>query len=125
MTDRSTHGKICYLILPTTDPARAAAFYRDVFNWAIRTHDDGAYAFDDPTGAVSGMWTTERAPVDGGYEVDIMVDDVAATAARILEQGGTILETPQKLSESETYAVFRDPDGNRLGLYNHGSQEVS
>lgn len=125
MTERTTHGKICYLILPTTDPARASAFYADVFNWSIRTHDDGAFAFDDPTGAVSGMWTTDRAPADGGYEVDIMVDDVEATAARIVEQGGTIVDAPRKLSDQETYAVFRDPDGNRLGLYNHGSQETS
>ena len=121
MTDQTTHGKVCYLILPTTDPQRAAAFYSDVFGWRIRTHDDGSVAFDDPTGAVSGMWTTDRAPTDGGYEVDIMVDDVAATSTAIEEKGGTIVEPPQKLSEGETYAVFRDPDGNRLGLYHHDS----
>lgn len=125
MSDQSTHGKICYLILPTTDPARAAAFYRDVFNWAIREHDDGSVAFDDPTGAVSGMWTTDRTPADGGYEVDIMVGDVEATVRQVVEGGGTIVEAPQALSDHETYAVFRDPDGNRLGLYNHRAQEVS
>lgn len=125
MTDRSTHGKICYLILPTTDTRKAASFYAEVFGWSIRNHDDGAVAFDDPTGGVSGMWTTDRAPADGGYEVDIMVDDVAATIEAIQAKGGTVVEAPLQLSAHETYAVFRDPDGNRLGLYHHEPGEVS
>lgn len=123
MTDRSTHGKICYLILPSADPRRSASFYATVFNWSIRDHDDGSVAFDDPAGGVSGMWTTDRTPADGGYEVDIMVDDVAATISAIEAHGGTVVEAPRQLSAQETYAVFRDPDGNRLGLYNHGSGE--
>lgn len=123
MTDRSTHGKICYLILPSTDPRRAASFYASVFGWSIREHDDGSLAFDDAIGGVSGMWATDRVPADGGYEVDIMVDDVAATVEAIQENGGTLVEAPRQLSAHETYAVFRDPDGNRLGLYNHGPED--
>ena len=39
------NGKICYLELPSTDPKVSAAFYGNVFGWAMRTRGDGAVAF--------------------------------------------------------------------------------
>ena len=113
------HGKICYLILASTDPEASARFYRDVFSWKIRSHDNGDVAFDDPTGAVSGMWDTSIEARSGGYEVDIWVEDVAATAARIVAAGGELVGEMQQLTANEQYQRFADPDGNHLGLYQH------
>jgi len=31
------NGKICYIELPATDPARSSEFYKQVFGWNIRT----------------------------------------------------------------------------------------
>lgn len=111
------HGKICYLILASTDPVMSAEFYTSIFGWTTRGHDDGSLAFDDTTGGVSGMWDTSFAPREGGYEVDIWVDDVAATAALITEAGGTMIGELQRFTDHETYQRFRDIDGNVLGLY--------
>jgi predicted enzyme related to lactoylglutathione lyase len=44
---RNTHGRICYIEIPTADITRSAAFYAKVFGWKIRTRGDGATAFDD------------------------------------------------------------------------------
>ena len=52
------HGKICYLFMPSQDPARSGAFYRDVFGWTLRTNGEGSLSFDDSTGQVSGTWVT-------------------------------------------------------------------
>src|SRR5262249_32580573 len=38
----NAHGKICYVEMPASDPARSAEFYRAVFGWTIRTRGDGA-----------------------------------------------------------------------------------
>jgi uncharacterized protein len=57
----STHGKICYLEMPTS--ARSADFYAKVFGWSIRKRGDGATAFDDTTGQVSGAWVLGRPPM--------------------------------------------------------------
>ena len=41
------NGKICYLEIPTTDIARSAESYRQVFGWNVRQRANGSTAFDD------------------------------------------------------------------------------
>lgn len=78
MPPASTNGKICYIELPATDVAGSAAFFRQVFGWPIRQRGDGATAFDDTTGQVSGAFVTGRTPSQPGLLFYIMVDSVAA-----------------------------------------------
>ena len=50
------NGKICYLEMPASDIKTSANFYKEVFGWNTRTRGDGAIAFDDTVGEVSGTW---------------------------------------------------------------------
>ena len=110
------NGKICYLEIPTTNAGRSAAFYRDALGWTPRTRSDGAIAFDDGVGEVSGTWVSGRPPNrDAGTLVYVMVDDISETMRRVEEHGGEIVLRPP--SSGETIAHFRDPDGNLFGLY--------
>ena len=73
MSPTSTNGKICYIELPATDIARSADFYSRVFGWKTRKRGDGATAFDDTTGQVSGTWIKGRpASTQPGLLVYIM-----------------------------------------------------
>src|SRR5438034_971975 len=60
MNPTPTNGKICYIEMPATDIRRSAEFYEKVFGWRIRKRGDGATAFDDTTGQVSGSWVAGR-----------------------------------------------------------------
>ena len=111
------NGKICYIEMPTTDVARSAEFYSRVFGWNTRKRGDGAVAFDDTTGEVSGTWVKGRPPsVQPGLLVYIMVDDAAAMIDKIVAAGGEIVQ-PIGADAPEITARFRDPGGNVLGLY--------
>ena len=112
------NGKICYLEIPATDVERSAAFYEQVFGWTLRRRGDGALAFDDTTGEVSGSWVPGRPASTGdpGLLVYIMVDDAVATVAAIEAQGGTIVQAIGG-DAPEITARFRDPAGNVLGIY--------
>ena len=111
------NGKICYLEIPTTDIARSVRFYEKVFGWETRKRGDGATAFDDGVGEVSGTWKTGRPPSrEVGVLVYIMVDSVAATIEKIVANGGEIVQ-PIGGDAPEITARFRDPGGNILGLY--------
>src|SRR5215467_3656627 len=113
----STNGKICYIEMPATDIGRSSEFYRRVFGWNIRKRGDGATAFDDATGQVSGSWVLGRPPLSTpGLMVYIMVDSVEATVAAITAAGGEIVQ-PIGADAPEITARFRDPGGNVIGLY--------
>ena len=111
------NGKICYVELPSTDVERSAAFYSAVFGWQMRTRGDGATAFDDTVGEVSGAFVTDRAPSgDPGLLVYVMVDDAEAAVEAVKANGGEIIQEIGG-DAPEITARFRDPGGNILGIY--------
>ena len=116
------NGKICYLEIPTTDVARSVRFYQGVFGWQVRRRGDGATAFDDGVGEVSGAWVTGRPPSGvPGLLLYVMVDSVAATVEAVLAHGGRIVQ-PIGTDAPEVTARFADPNGNVLGLYQEPNQ---
>jgi predicted enzyme related to lactoylglutathione lyase len=111
------NGKICYIEMPATDIARSSDFYKRVFDWNIRKRGDGAIAFDDTTGEVSGAWVLGRPPATHpGLLFYIMVDSVAASVDTVIANGGEIVQ-PIGADAPEITARFRDPAGNIIGLY--------
>jgi len=112
------HGKICYVELPATDVERSAGFYHNVFGWQMRTRGDGAVAFDDVGGYVSGAFVTKR-PASAsppGLLVYVMVDNIDEAVASVAKHGGEIVQ-PVGADAPELTARFRDPGGNIIGLY--------
>jgi uncharacterized protein len=117
MSPKMANGKVCYVELPSTDVQTSADFYSKVFGWQLRMRGDGAIAFDDGVGEVSGTWVMGRLPSsDVGMLVYIMVDDAKRAVDQIVAHGGTIVQ-PIGGDAPEITARFRDPSGNVLGVY--------
>ena len=117
MPPTHANGKICYVEIPAKDIAQSSAFYSAVFGWETRKRGDGAVAFDDTVGQVSGTWVKGRPPLTTvGILIYIMVHDIEATSAAIQSNGGEIVQ-PVCADAPEVTARFRDPAGNVLGLY--------
>jgi len=117
MAPTLSNGKICYLEIPTTDIDRSVRFYEGVFGWKTRRRGDGATAFDDAVGEVSGAWVTGRpSSPNPGLLLYIMVDSLTATVEAVTAHGGRIVQ-PVGVDSPELTARFADPDGNVLGLY--------
>jgi predicted enzyme related to lactoylglutathione lyase len=111
------NGKICYLEIPAVDIPSSAEFYEKVFAWRLRKRGDGAIAFDDTTGQVSGTWVRGRpAATAPGLLIYIMVDSVAAVIDAVVAHGGELVQ-PIGADAPEITARFRDPAGNVFGLY--------
>ena len=111
------NGKICYIEIPATDTAASSDFYKRIFGWNVRHRSDGATAFDDTTGEVSGAWIVGRPPAtQPGFVIYIMVDSVEQAVETIIANGGEIVQ-PIGGDAPELTARFRDPGGNVIGLY--------
>jgi predicted enzyme related to lactoylglutathione lyase len=117
----NVNGKLCYVEIPALDVERSAAFYEAVFGWRLRRRGDGATAFDDTTGEVSGTWVTNRPPsAEPGLLLYVMVDDAAATIEALVAHGAEIVQ-PLGIDAPEITARFRDPGGNVIGVYQEPS----
>ncbi len=117
MPPTRANGKVCYVEIPAADVRRSADFYSRVFGWRIRQRGDGATAFDDPTGEVSGAWVVGRpASPQPGLLLYVMVDSVAAAVDAVLANRGELVQ-PIGVDAPEVTARFRDPAGNVIGLY--------
>jgi predicted enzyme related to lactoylglutathione lyase len=111
------NGKVCYIEMPAIDIQVSADFYHNVFGWNVRTRGDGAIAFDDGVGEVSGVWTTKfKATAGPGMLIYIMVDDIHAIMEAITANGGKIVQ-PVGMDAPEVTARFSDPAGNILGIF--------
>jgi predicted enzyme related to lactoylglutathione lyase len=110
-------GKLCYIEIPAADVAASAEFYQRAFGWEIRRRGDGAVAFDDTVGEVSGTFVVGRtAAREPGFLIYVMVAraDVALDAVRAA--GGEVVR-PVDPGAGEVFGWFRDPAGNVLGVY--------
>lgn len=117
MADKT--GMLYYVELPATSIEESAAFYQKVFGWETRAREDGATAFDDTAGHVSGVWTTDRpAAEDPGYRIYISVTDAIAASASIEAEGGRIVQAADP-TVADIVAYFRDPAGNLLGIHQY------
>jgi predicted enzyme related to lactoylglutathione lyase/uncharacterized glyoxalase superfamily protein PhnB len=110
----------CYLEIPAVDVKQSVAFYEGVFGWNIRRRDTAHPSFDDAAGNLSGAWVNGReAAHKPGLLPYIWVDSIAATLTKVTAKGGTVLEGthPDNPSSTSLIAIFRDPAGNMMGLY--------
>lgn len=113
---------ISYLFMPTTDPEASADFYESVFGWTIRGRGGNHVSFDDGTGHVSGAWTTDQEIArEPGMMLYIYVHHIDDTVALIEKHGGQIIK-PVYSEGSLWVCSFRDPAGNLLGVWHHGSR---
>jgi len=111
------NGKVCYLEIPATDVVRSGDFYRQVFDWEIRQRGDGATAFDDGVGEVSGAFVLGRPAASApGLMVYIWVENASAAVEAIVANGGEIVQAIGG-DAPEITARFRDPGGNVMGIY--------
>jgi predicted enzyme related to lactoylglutathione lyase len=112
--------RVCYLEIPAAEPQRSADFYEQVFGWNIRHRETDRPSFDDATGNVSGAFITGlMASHEPGILVSIWVDSIGATLDLIRAHGGDVVEEahPDQPGSTCKIAMFRDPTGNSLRLY--------
>ena len=111
------NGKICYIEMPAVNIEQSASFYKTVFGWNVRKRGDGATAFDDTVGEVSGAWVLNRKPMtEVGLLFYIMVDSVEQAIDKLIAHGGKLIQ-PIGMDAPEITARFSDPAGNVIGLY--------
>jgi predicted enzyme related to lactoylglutathione lyase len=124
-TGQHTPGRWVWGDLVTSDVARAADFYGQVFGWTFETYggedDRDTYTLVLADGLpIGGMVFDERAmkgKVPSARWIGLIsVADVRATADAVARGGGKVVVAPTMLGERGETAVFRDPEGTLFGV---------
>jgi predicted enzyme related to lactoylglutathione lyase len=112
---------ISYMRIPAKDPRESAAFYRDVFGWAVdATRADPS--FEDGSGHVIGHFIPDAAASgEAGVRPYVYVESVEDTLERVSVHGGAPVEAPYAEGDLRV-ATFRDPAGNVIGVWQRGSR---
>lgn len=93
------------------------AFYRAVFDWHIDDHARAPVLISEIPDALRGRASLVPDGVHPSMLFYVSVADIPATLRQIESLGGNILAPETKLSESGRFALFRDPEGNAMGLW--------
>jgi len=115
-------GDFFWLDLLAREPAKAAAFYRDLAGYEVTLRELGAgvtRAVLSSGGYARAGIAPLPAPVkQPGWLPYILVDDVAGTLKKVRAAGGKVLVEPRPDLLDGNLAVIADPRGGVLGIVN-------
>jgi predicted enzyme related to lactoylglutathione lyase len=122
--DRYIPGVPCWVDASHPDPEAATAFYGGLFGWEF----EDVMPADAPVryfmarlpggdvAAISGQMPDAPAQ-PAVWNTYVWVDDADATAAKVREAGGTVVVEPMDVFESGRMAVFTDPEGAAISVW--------
>lgn len=112
------HGDITHLEIPVSDMARASEFYSSIFGWQITESEgyEGYPMWQAPNGVSGGALTAREEGFTQPRSV-IEVDSIDEALAKAEQLGGSVTLPKEEITPTSWWAVFTDPDGNSIGLF--------
>jgi len=107
----------CHIEIPTNDLEASKRFYGEVFGWKM-TYDAAMdyLMFEPDEGPGGGFYKVDYVGV-GAVIVYVKVPSIDEAMRRIIANGGSEVTPKTSLGEMGWYAVFRDPVGVKIGLW--------
>jgi predicted enzyme related to lactoylglutathione lyase len=114
-------GDFCWHELMTNDPEAAKKFYPEIFGWELEK--------DESSGQTYWMFKAGGKPVAGIDKIRegagfpphwlsfVLVADVDAAAKKVTALGGRIFKEPTDIPNIGRFAVFADPTGGVLAMF--------
>lgn len=102
------------------NPSKLSDFYARVFDWQIRHIPEMDYHLVETGGEGGingGIMTPKAGPWPGNMAFYIDVEDLASYCDKIKQAGGKVIVERMDVPEVGAFALFEDPDGRVLGLW--------
>ena len=122
--DAAPVGAPCWVDLMTSDPAKSAAFYGDLFGWKTEDPgpDYGGYINFVKDGAmIAGCMKSDgQSGMPDVWSVYLAVDDAAATVEAAIAHGGGVIVPAMDVMELGRMAVVTDVGQAAIGMWQPG-----
>lgn len=114
----ATFGKVVWFDIMVTDLSRAEKFYGLLFGWQTKPQSAEYYVVEAGGVPVGGLNLTGHVTGGNGIGIYFEVDDIKVKLGQAENQGAQVIMEPWNLPSSKgSMALFRDMDGNPIGLY--------
>jgi predicted enzyme related to lactoylglutathione lyase len=119
-------GTPSWVDLGTPDIEAAVAFYGGLFGWDVPESENaeqtGGYRQAMLRGKpVAGMMPLMQEGQPPAWSSYVSVEDADATVAKVKAAGGTVFAEPMDVMELGRMAIFADPTGAVLGIWQPGT----
>ena len=129
MSERTSYeaGTPCWVELAgIKDFDAGEAFYRDLLGWEIPEQPNSEQLGGYRRAKLNGRDVAGASPVmqDGQpceWNTYVSVEDADATIAKVREAGGTVIVEPMDVMGMGKMAIFNDPTGATIGLWEPGT----
>lgn len=97
---------------------RATEFYGELFDWVVGEEQmDGYRLVQTAEGSIGGGLLRAPEGVFPYVTVYVGVEDLRASLQEVEELGGKVIVEPTPIRGFGTFAMFQDPDGAMMGLF--------
>ena len=107
--------------LATTDVDKAKSFYQSLFDWKLNDMDMGGgmtyTMIEVGEGTGGGMMKHPMPGEPSVWLAYVAVDDIRAATAKARSLGATIVRDATEIPNAGTFAIFVDPTGATLALW--------
>jgi uncharacterized protein len=109
---------VAWFDIAAKDPAKSRQFFADLFGWNINVVEEMNYGLVDAAAdGIPGGIGEAGDENPAGIVLYVAVDDAKAALDKVEALGGKAEVPPYEIPGYGLMAVFRDPDGNRVGLW--------
>ena len=114
------HGVFSWVDVTSTDLEKSRKFYSDMFGWEIPPGPEefGGYSMASVNGRmVAGVSPSMDPSVPPLWSTYVDVASVDDTLEKVTANGGNVIVPAMDVGEAGRMAVFTDPDGAAIGLW--------
>lgn len=108
---------ISHIEIPTTNLDKTKDFFNNLLGWDFKPFGNGYLLFNNHKGIMVGLRKVERTAKGDNTVFHVNVENIDDTLKRAVELGGSIKRGKTIIPAMGWYALFFDPDGNTIGLY--------
>jgi len=109
-------NSVVHVEIHSNAPEKTKAFLKDVFDWKFQDMPEMNYStFEAPSAPGGGLQKAENMPA--GVLDYILSTDIDGTLKKIQSSGGTVVMPKDEIPGMGWFAVFQDPTGITLALY--------
>jgi uncharacterized protein len=108
---------ISHVEIPSTDIDKTKDFFYNLLGWEFKPFGNGYLLFNNHKGIMVGIRKVDRVAKGENTVFHISVENVDEILEKSVQLGGSIKRGKTVIPAMGWYALFFDPDGNSIGLY--------